>query len=563
MPPLAKSPRLRSTVRRGDKPARPQSRGTAGSNALYWGIAAVLGGVAAVYAYVKTSGPTLDRGVSPDERKAITFAFYHEKNVKNLQEFGQSLLPNLPVASKLLLDKVAKLQTVAPNSAAPSSVFSKPGGLSPVKTSRISGVSVGNIFDVDNYTDAVSKVVSTTVDVVTHPADTASGTWHAITHPSDSISDFGNALVDALHAIPGMNEAGELLKDFAKTGFGEWCLRILASFGYYALAPYMGAQLAAVSFALPGAAKAEPFTQSWITETIDRVVKTINILLQQEGLKNIGSATSEALNKALAESPAFQGMAKAFTEQIGKASNVLTDKLGTEIAKKIKDGASDALSSTLKKLGAEYGLPPDFSKLAREAGIREDNAAAAYDLLAKTHYQTTTLWDPVTGEDIEGHLRRARFQSVDRAGQTASVQVYQDPRMMTVQQAVARRDIYVSSLLNPPARKKWTDYYLNQERYAEAGVKAKANQPTAAIGSDPIAAPGMPTAGSYMIEFEAYPAFGNPQSIAEMFARNGVQVTGLRSTGTHRYRLFVRTPRPMILQNIPSLRWLLSRKLPG
>src|SRR6185503_19652196 len=143
----------------------------------------------------------------------------------------------------------------------------------PGTRSRVSGlplVTIGAIYDIDNYTDFASDVVSTTVDVVTHPADTAAGTWKAITHPSDSISDFANALVDALHAIPGMDEAGELLKDFAKTGFGEWALRIMATFGYYVMAPYLGSGLAAISFALPGAAKAEPFVSSWITETIDR-----------------------------------------------------------------------------------------------------------------------------------------------------------------------------------------------------------------------------------------------------------------------------------------------------
>jgi len=543
---------------------------------LYWAIAAVLGGAAAAFAYAKTSGPTLDNGLSPDERKAITFAFYHEKNVKNLQEFGQSLLPNWPVASKLLLDKATKLQTVtapaAPAAPAapgapqgPGAPLSnvKPGGGISARASRVSGVTVGKIYDIDNYTDAVSSVVSTTVDAITHPADTVSGTWHAITHPSDSISDFANALVDALHAIPGMNEAGELLKDFAKTGFGEWCLRILATFGYFVMAPYMGAQLAAVSFALPGAAKAEPFVQSWITETIDRVVKTINILLQQEGLRNIGTATSEALNKALAENPAFQGMAKAFTEQIGKATNVLTDKLGAAIAQKLKEGASDALDSVIKKLKTEYGLPPDFSKIAREAGIREDNAAAAYDLLAKTHYQTTTVWDPITGEDIEGHLRRARFQTVDRAGKTASTKVYQDPRLLTVQQAAARRTIAVSNLLNPPARQKWVNYYLNKERYAEAGVKAKGStsfsgNPRAMIGCE-IPAHIPLQAGGHLIEFETQSPGG--VGIPELFHHNGVQATGMRQISPGRYRIFIRTPRPFQLRNLPGLRWVISRKL--
>lgn len=545
-----------------------KSRKFSPSNGFYWAIAAVVGGAVATFAYVK-SGPTLDNGLSPDERKAITFAFRYEKNIKNLQAFGQSLLPNWPVASKLLLDKAAKLSGGGPGGTstapaksaspgAPGSVLSnvRPGGN--ISTRRISGVSVGLIYDLDNYTDAVSSVASTAVDVITHPADTVSGTWHAITHPADSFEAFANGLVDALHAIPGMDEAGELLKDFAKTGFGEWCLRIMATFGYYVLAPYLGSGLAAISFALPGVAKAEPFVQSWITETIDRVIKTINILLQQEGLRNIGTATSEAVNKALAENPAVQGYAKAFTEQIGQASTVLTDTLGAAIAQKLKEGASDALDSVLNKLKAEYGLPPDFSKLARQAGIREDNAAAAYDLIAKTHYQTSTVWDPVTGEDIEGHLRRARFRGVDRAGTSASAKAYQDPRLLTVQEAATRRAISVSSILNPPARQKWVLYYLNKKRYAEAGVKAKNATSVSGISVGYEMPANVPLqTGGYLVEFETQ----NPARVLELFRHNGIQAMGMRQIGPSRYRIFIRTNRPFQLRNLLGVRWMISRKL--
>lgn len=391
----------------------------------------------------------LDPTVTPQERTAITFAFLYEVEPAKLRAYAQALRPDL-FASADLLDYRAH---------APRGVQT-----------------VGDITDLDNYTDFASDVASGALNVLTNPADTASGAWHAITHPGDSIADFGNGLVDALHAIPGMNEAGELLKDFAHTAVGEWCLRVMATFGYYVTAPYLGAQLAAVSFALPGAARSEPFLQSWITETIDRLIKTINILLQQEGLRNVGGATSEALNKILAESPAVQSLAKDWTEQIGRASNMLTDRLGAEIAKKIKDAAGDAISSVQSKLAEEFGSPPNFQKIAAAVGIREDNAAAAYDQLAHTSYQSSIEWDPATGEDIYGHLNRARMSAAGTQSGTLSGEgAYHDPRFQSIEFTLLRNAAAVDAVLHMPPRRFWTSHYLARYLFAQGLANAAKN----------------------------------------------------------------------------------------
>lgn len=456
-----------------------------------WLLAAI--GAGALYLLVRSSDETtdpLDRGINPDIRVAVTFAYLYEKDPSSLYAFAQSLMPDLPVSAHLLARKSGQ------------SVSGHP----------YRGQTVGNI--IEDFVDTAGDVGSSALDVLTHPADTASGAWGAITHPGDSMRDFGNALVDALHAIPGMDEAGELLKDFSRTAFGEWCLRVLATVGYYVMAPYLGAQLAAVSFALPGVAKGSPFLQSWITETIDRVIKTINILLQQEGLRNVGSATSEAVNKILASNPLVQALAKEFTEQIGKATSVLTDRLGAEIAAKLKSGASDALDAVTRKLAAEYGYPPDFAKLAREAGVREDNAAAAYDLLAQTHYQTTTAWDPITGEDIAAHLFRARFQAVDTGGIYASTSVYRDPRTLSAGELDGRRAVSISEILNKPARRFWVDFYVNRARYAHAGVAASAYVQTHA--AELYGAPAPPAGG-----FSEAPATGPIAGPATVYASGG------------------------------------------
>ena len=249
--------------------SRVKSRGAAGSNRLYWLAAAIFGGVAATYAYVK-SGPTLDKGLSVDERQAIRFALLSEK----IPETSAILPVHSTEFSACCLALADKSRTLsgsapatpgapsapgAPNVSPPKSLL---GGLTPSRgaAARVSGVYVGNVWDdIESIPGAAADAASNVGNALVHPADTASGAWHAVTHPADSFTDFGNGLVDALHLIPGMDEAGELLKKFGRTAVGEWCFRVLATVGYYAMAPCLGAQLAAVSFALPGAVKAESF----------------------------------------------------------------------------------------------------------------------------------------------------------------------------------------------------------------------------------------------------------------------------------------------------------------
>jgi len=516
---------------------------------------ALLGGLGLALAFAKASGPALDKTLPPDVKDAVLFAFLHEKDPQKLKDFSASLLPTYPLASQALIGKALNLQRMVslPSPAKPGT----PAAPGRISSARVSGqVSVGNIFDIDNYTDAAGKVASTAVDVVTHPADTASGAWHVITHPSDSISDFGNALVDALHAIPGMDEAGELLKDFAKTEFGTWCLRIMATFGYYVMSPYLGAQLAAIAFALPGVVKAEPFTQAWIQETIDRTIKTANILLGTN-IKKLGSGYEEGVEKALAENPSFQAISKDFSEQIGKANQAIIDQIGFF--------ADKSLSGIQAKLKTTYGMPPDFSKLAGQAGqgVREDNAAAAYDLLAQTHYQTQTLWDPLTGEDILAHLAKARLGTAQNAKMQASVSVYKDPRTLSVQEIAQKRTSALSQILFPPARQKWVDYYLNQERYANAGVKAKGDAGKAvSFGKDEKSAEAsfytLLSPGEYYLHLRSSP---RTRDFLDRFQRvlraRGIDVMGIKLLPGPGQRLIVhaRTPYFVRLRHLPHLVW--------
>jgi hypothetical protein len=316
---------------------------------------------------------------------------------------------------------------------------------------------------------------------------TETGLWGVLDDLTDPIGHVANGLVDALHVIPGMDWAGEQLKDFAKTGVGEWSLRIIATYGYYVAAPYLGAQLASVSFAIPGLLKAEPFLESWIKETMDRVIKTVEVIIQSK-LPDVGEtagkAGGDAFKKFLVDNPIAADTFNKLMAETGTATDLLKDKLGPEVLKKIKDGAKDALDSAVTKLGAEYGYPPDFAKMAKDAGIRMDSAAAAYDLIAKTNYQGKTLWDPKSGMSEAARLealRKSRFQSVTKAA-PASVRATSEAAAMKARIQKAK---FSSIQTAPPAMSQremqaaQTRAKLAQSRFSDVKKAAALGDPKA------------------------------------------------------------------------------------
>ena len=334
-------------------------------------------------------------------------------------------------------------------------------------------------------------------------------------------------------------------------------------------------------------------------------------------------ALSEATNKFLAENPEFQRFVKEMTDQIGKASETLVKEVGPVLAKRLQDGVQGAVGDITKKLGDKYGVPPDFSKIARDASgastaldvalvaahaqvlVREDNAAAAYDQLARTNYQGTTRMGPHYGR------RRPRASSQSspsgcskRKQERTNECLQKDPRSMIVQEATARRNIAVTNLVNPPERVRWVRFYLNKERFTKTLAKTPAvagvsGQPT--FGQDP-GSNGFQSPGRYMLEFESQQTL-NPQWVMMMFSKNGVYATGVRELCAIQRNeplrrttlplfvrlpsppppaehsrakmadlsqnfmnpgsagVFIRTTRPFQLRNFPGLRWVISRKL--
>ena len=63
---------------------------------------------------------------------------------------------------------------------------------------------------------------------------------------------------------------GDELKQFANTPIGKIALVALASADYAAIAPFVGPQLAAITFATPGLAAGDDFAQAWTKGFIDR-----------------------------------------------------------------------------------------------------------------------------------------------------------------------------------------------------------------------------------------------------------------------------------------------------
>lgn len=519
----------------------------------------------------KTGGPKLDPNLPTQTKTAVTFAYFFERDPSKLRAFAKALLPTYPLAAKALTFKATNLQK---NVAVPQNP-SIPGTSSKGKIAqtRAAGVSTGGPFDwVGDAIQAGEKAAGAIIDATTHPADTASGAWHIITHPSDSISDFANAMVDALHAIPGMDEAGELLKDFAKTDIGKVVVGAFTTFAYYAMAPYLGAQMAAIAFAIPGSIKAEPFTQSWIVETIDRTIRTVNALLGTQ-FKEIAGQVNAQVEEALAQNPEAQALLKKFSEEVGQGGKAIEDKLGFF--------ADKTVAGIQQKLKETYGSPPDFSKFAKDAGgIREDNAAAAYDLLAKTHYQASTQWDPYTGEDILAHLAKARLQTADKLNPQASVSVYQDPRTLNVQQISMKRVQSLNALLNPPERQKWVDYYVNRARYADSGVKARGSVPSSGLTTATGALPSSripPQAGfaTMLQPGDHYAILATTPVVmrqltggfrehllSRLLRAQGVQILHLENRWNEgRIYLTLRTPYFVRLRNLPQVRWTNVQKV--
>lgn len=113
----------------------------------------------------------------------------------------------------------------------------------------------------------------------------------------DDIIDVGEAVVEAVGDVvddvssflglpPLASEAAAMvtslvngpLRDFARTAVGKTVLRALVLGPYMHLAPILGPQFAAVTFAIPGVLRGEKADEAWVKEFVWRVTTTASIL---------------------------------------------------------------------------------------------------------------------------------------------------------------------------------------------------------------------------------------------------------------------------------------------
>lgn len=180
-------------------------------------------------------------------------------------------------------------------------------------------------------------------------------------NPIDAISNAVDTVSDAISSIPGIGDAwqffGGQAKDFAGTAFGQVALTAFATVSYGALAPALGAlgpQLAAVTFAIPGLAKGDPFDKAWVEAFVSRLEK----LAEYFGGKLAADAAAQF-------QPAMDKLVQDAADQ-GLGVDQLADKL------QLTQFSVDQLN----KMAADAGIRPDILQQALDYASKQVVTAA-------------------------------------------------------------------------------------------------------------------------------------------------------------------------------------------
>lgn len=200
--------------------------------------------------------------------------------------------------------------------------------------------------------------------------------WHAhgvISAVENDVSNAVDSVVNVLHVIPGVDWAGEQLKDFASTSFGQWFLRILAgSVVYTGLAPYLGPQLASVGFALPGVAKGDKFASAWTQEEIWRVSEAAKYFA--------GNAAKTLSDAALAQLQPYLDQVKNLADELQSTADRLISLAG---------GNAQNIATLVEGYVGRYGIQAS-AHLADMLEAREDFIVATID----GAMNTDSFWRP-------------------------------------------------------------------------------------------------------------------------------------------------------------------------
>lgn len=304
-----------------------------------------------------------------------------------------------------------------------------------------------DFYDAPCWAREAAKVAAAVAEAALHPANTAEGAWNIVSHPGRSLSDFADATITLIHVVPGMDEAGELLKKFARTALGQIFLQAMTSMQYAYLAPVLGPQGASIAFATPGVAKKEKFFNSWVAELARRTEATLSWFMANGLAEKVLGAFSgtmaenaKTLEDAMKLAPFQEFWAKlqgdadragdGLKKIIGETVSDLPDRVQRDVS-----GALDEAKGVLEQYAGKYATYPaegnginyealglkgkiNFDALGAKTQSRPDMTAAAFDLWTGSNYLGSREWDPATGRDLKlvrmARIRKAMFQSVQQ-----------------------------------------------------------------------------------------------------------------------------------------------------
>lgn len=199
----------------------------------------------------------------------------------------------------------------------------------------------------------------------------------------DVVTSVADGVVSAAHIIPGVDWAGDQMKDFANSTVGKIALTAFTSglYGaseatlsaYTALAP----QLASLAFAFPGLLAGDSFTKAYVSELTLRIKQTAEYVSPEAGAA-LGKAI-EPIATEIMNNPSIQALIAKGTDDLPNITKKIVDAGVKEATDYATQKAIDLLNKTndaAKKFFDNYGNEVDA------AGNRMLGAEAAAEAAA-------------------------------------------------------------------------------------------------------------------------------------------------------------------------------------
>lgn len=224
--------------------------------------------------------------------------------------------------------------------------------------------------------------------------------WDAVTSVADDI-------VDAAHVIPGVDWAGDQMKDFAGSTVGKIALTAFTSGLYQAgegtLAAYtaLAPQVASLAFAFPGLMAGDSFLKAYLSELTLRIKQTAETVSPEAG-EALSSAIEPAL-KTILSNPSIQTLIAQGTSDLQGVTKKLVDAgvanvtdYATQKALDLMHKTNDAAQMFFDTLGNQtdaagnriLGQDADAAALAKMRSL--NMSTGVYQAALRTQRRTTT-----------------------------------------------------------------------------------------------------------------------------------------------------------------------------